>query len=96
MFAVAQGLVEQGHDAQLVARVLSHMANDVCGYCEGRGYKMLPGVPVLSDELCLHCQGTGRRPLEGQAERDLMEKIARLEREIAAAIMKKLSRELDL
>jgi len=94
VFHVARGLIEQGHEVGLVYRVLTHLSNDVCKHCEGRGYLMLPGVPVLSDELCLHCQGTGRRPLEGDAERDLQEKIARLEREIAAAIMRKLAREM--
>jgi len=94
-FNVAEGLVAEGHSKTLVFRVLAHLANDVCGHCEGRGYVLLPGVPVLSDELCLHCQGTGRRPLKGDAERDLLEKIARLEREVAAAVMKKLAAQLD-
>ena len=96
MFAVARGLIEMGHEQPLVARVLAHLANDVCGHCEGRGYKMLPGVPVLSDEICVHCQGTGRAPLAGERERDLLEAIARMEREIASSIMRKLAREMDL
>lgn len=95
IFHVARGLVEEGHDQALVARVLAHLANDVCGHCEGRGYEMLPGAPVLSDKICVHCQGTGRRPLEGNAERDLGEKIARLEREFAAAVMRRLAKEMD-
>lgn len=95
MFSVATGLVNQGHDAQLVYRVLTHMADDLCRACEGRGYRLLEGAPVLSDELCLECQGTGRRELVGLKERDLQEKIARLEREIAAAIMRRLSLRLE-
>lgn len=93
---VARGLIEKGKDPALVYRVLSHLADDVCRHCEGRGYMLIPGAPVLSDELCMHCQGTGRKPLAGDAERDLLEQIAKLEREMAAAVMRKLSRQLDL
>lgn len=95
MFAVARGLVDQGHEAPLVYRVLTHMANDLCPVCEGRGYKLMDWAPVLSDELCLECQGTGRKDLVGPKERDLQETIARLEREIAAAIMRRLSLRLE-
>lgn len=95
-FEVAKGLVEKGWAEPLVYRVMTHLIDDVCGHCEGRGYKLLPGLPVLSDELCLHCQGTGRKPLKGAEERDLLEAIARLEREIAASIMRRLAREMDL
>jgi len=96
LFTVARGLVERGHEPELVGRVLGHLANDVCLPCNGRGYGLMPGVPVLSDEICVSCQGTGRRPLDGARERDLMETIARMEREIAAAIMRKLARQMDL
>lgn len=95
MFAVAKGLVDDGHEAHLVYRVLTHMADDLCPACEGRGYRLLEGAPVLSDELCLECQGTGRKDLVGVKERDLQEKIARLEREIAASIMRRLSLRLE-
>lgn len=95
MFAVARGLIDEGHDPVLVTRVVSHLANDVCKHCEGRGYEMLPGVPVLSDEICVHCQGTGRAPMHDEKARDLVEKIARLEREVAAAIMRKLARQME-
>jgi hypothetical protein len=96
VFEVATGLVAKGWSEGLVYRVLTHLMDDVCGHCEGRGYKMLPSAPVLSDELCMHCQGTGRKPVTGAEERDLMEEIARLEREIAASIMRRLAREMDL
>lgn len=95
-FAVATGLVDRGHEAQLVYRVLSHMADDVCRHCHGRGYATLPGAPVLSDEICIHCQGTGRAPLTGDAEKVLQEEVLRMEREFAAAVMRRLSRALDL
>lgn len=95
LFHVAKGLIDMGHDAHLVARVLGHLANDVCRPCNGRGYESVPGTPVLSDVLCMHCQGTGRAPLQGEPERALAETIARLEREIAAAIMRKLARQME-
>lgn len=95
MFPVATGLIEKGYDAALVAKVLAHLCNDVCKPCEGRGYEKMPGVPVLSDEICVHCQGTGRVAIQGEAERALVEEIARIEREVAAAIMKKLARQME-
>lgn len=96
LFHVAKGLIEMGHESALVARVLGHLANDVCPHCAGRGYKLLPDAPVLSDEICVACQGTGKNPLAGEAERGLAEVVARLEREIASAIMRKLARSMDL
>lgn len=95
IFAVAKGLIAQGHPEDLVYKVLTHMSDDLCGHCEGRGFEKLPGVPVLSDEICTHCMGTGRKPLIDDDERDLVECIASMEREIAASIMKKLARELE-
>lgn len=92
---VARGLIELGYETNLVVRVMKHLAHDVCLHCQGRGYMLLPGAPVLSDEQCPHCQGTGKNPLAGEAERALLEVIARMEREIASAIMKKLSSQLD-
>lgn len=93
---VARGLMEMGYDESLVVRVLKHLAHDVCLHCHGRGYEMMPGAPVLSDVQCVHCQGTGKTPLAGEAERGLLDVIARMEREIASAIMKKLATRLDL
>lgn len=95
MFTVARGLVDLGHEPELVGTVLSHLANDVCPHCSGRGYETVPNTPMLSDDLCVHCHGTGRKPLVGEAEKALAETIARLEREIASAIMRKLSRQME-
>jgi hypothetical protein len=95
LLPVARGLIELGHEPELVAKVLGHLANDVCKACEGRGYEVVPGTPMLSDVLCMRCQGTGRAPLQGEAERALADTIARLEREIAAAIMRKLARQME-
>lgn len=92
---VAMGLIERGFEADVVAKVLGHLADDVCRHCEGRGYEAVPDTPMLSDIMCVHCQGTGRRPLRGEAELAVAETIARLEREIAGAIMRKLARQMD-
>lgn len=96
LMPVARGLVDLGHEPELVGKVLAHLANDVCLPCNGRGYEVVPDTPLLSDTLCLHCSGTGRAPLRGEAERALAETIARLEREIASAVMRKLARQLEL
>lgn len=95
MFHVATGLIDLGHESTLVAKVLSHLADDVCRHCQGRGYEVVPGTPVLSEVLCMTCHGTGRLPLTGELEKNLAETIARLEREIASAIMRKLARAME-
>ena len=38
MFAVATAFIEQGYEPALVAKVMAHLADDVCRHCEGRGY----------------------------------------------------------
>lgn len=80
LMTVYRGLIEAGNDPQLVARVLAHLASDRCEPCEGRGYRVVPGTPMLSDEMCAPCQGTGRQILTGDREKELAEKIARFER----------------
>ena len=92
---VYAGLIEAGGEPQLVAKVLAHLASDTCMACEGRGYKVVPGTPMLSDDACVPCEGTGRKILTGDREKDLAEKIARMEREIAAAIMRRLARQME-
>lgn len=81
----------------VVGRVLQHHLDDLCRPCLGRGYEVVPGTPMLSDVMCPHCGGTGRRKLESadEAAQWVVETIARLEREVASAIMKKLAREID-
>lgn len=96
IFAVARGLIEMGQDPQLVHRVLAHLADDLCRPCKGRGYDTVPGTPMLSDEICGHCHGTGRVPVKHDQERELVEVIAKLEREFAAAVMRKLARQIEL
>lgn len=88
---------EEGMSVSTVAVVVRHWMDDVCHSCNGLGYKTLPGVPVLGDEACEVCEGTGRLKLQRADEPALwlQETIARMEREVAAAIMKKVSANLE-
>lgn len=92
---IAEVLIEQGYAMGVVGRVLMHLSGDVCPACHGRGYKLVEGTPMLSDDICLSCHGVGRKPIEGEKEGELVEYLARLERDIAGAIMKKLAHEIE-
>lgn len=83
---------------RVVNRVVRHWLDDVCHACHGRGYEVLEGTPMLSDVACTACGGTGRSrlPEADDAAMWLQETIARLEREVAGAIMRKLNAERDL
>jgi len=89
VFHIAEALVEMGNSPLVVYNVMHHLAKDVCTVCHGRG------APVLSDEICLDCKGAGRKELKGEAETKLAAAITRMEQEIAAAIMKKLARQIE-
>ena len=91
---IAEVLIEQGYAMGVVGRVLSP-SGGVVQHWDGRGYKLVDGTPMLSDDICLSCNGVGRKPIEGEKEGELVEYLARLEREIAGAIMKKLSHEIE-
>lgn len=88
---------EPGGTVSTVAVVVRHWLDDVCHSCNGLGYKPVPGAPVLGDEPCDVCGGSGRSKLPRADEPAvwLQETIARMEREVAAAIMKKLSATLE-
>jgi hypothetical protein len=103
--AVFEGLADkarrkgfEGDVAALVARVVRHWIDDVCHPCKGRGYELIAGTPMLSDVACGSCKGKGRTELQDadEAARWLQDTIASLERQVAAAIMRKLSDEIDL
>lgn len=93
MMRVAEALVGQGYAVVVVHRVLVHMDSDVCPACFGRGYKVVPNTPMLSDELCVDCKGVGRKDIQGEAEQALVDVIKRIEREIGTALMQKLRNE---
>ena len=80
-----------------VQMVVKHWLDDVCKPCHGRGYEIVPGTPILSEVECGVCKGQGRVKLAepDEAALWLIESISRMERGVAAAIMKKLNAELD-
>lgn len=92
---IAEALISAGYAMGVVGRVLMHLSGDVCPACHGRGYSLVAGTPMLSDDICLSCNGVGRKGIDGQEEGALVEYLARLEREIAGAIMKKLARDIE-
>jgi len=79
-------------------KVIRHWLDDVCKPCSGRGYSVIPGTPVLDQRQCEHCDGQGRvkLPEPDAASLWLLDEIARMEREVAAAISRKLNSRLDL
>jgi hypothetical protein len=81
-----------------VVAVLKHWLDDVCHACHGRGYEMVPGAPVLSEKQCGVCNGEGRvkLPRTDEPAQWLLEQIARMEREVAGAIMRKLAADMEL
>lgn len=82
---------------KLVNQVLRHHLDDLCHACHGRGFEVVPNTPMLSDVACTSCQGQGRLQMQNADESAfwLLEQIARMEREVASAIMRKLAREMD-
>lgn len=53
---------------ELVASVLHWWIKPTCGYCEGRGFELVPrddeeGAQALNSMHCKACRGTGKRPL---------------------------------
>lgn len=96
---VAAGLGDVARDLGLAEReieravvtVVEHLAAPACGACHGRGFAVLPGAPVLSDEACPACQGRGIRPLAGGAgAQALYDKVQGLQALAAGEISRKL------
>lgn len=81
----------------VVVQVVKHWLDDVCHACNGRGYEMVPGAPVLSEKQCGVCGGEGRvkLPRTDEPAQWLQEQIARMEREVAGAIMRKLAADVE-
>jgi hypothetical protein len=81
-----------------VVTVVKHWLDDVCHACHGRGYETVPGAPVLSEKQCGVCNGEGRLKLPRTDEPAvwLAEQIAKMEREVAGAIMRKLAADMEL
>lgn len=87
----------------LALAVMQHWFNPVCGHCEGRGFLLMDGAPVLSSHECPHCGGTGRRKLSDSIGNDHAElgkwlsgELDRLVSLVHAEMARKLSRKMDL
>lgn len=84
--------------SKLVNRVLRHYLDDLCKQCSGRGFKLIPGAPVLSDDICLDCGGQGRVPMQKATDGAvaLLDAMQRMEKEVAGAVMRRLATEMEL
>lgn len=88
---------------ELVATVLRWWIKPVCGYCEGRGFELLPrddegGAGALSTTTCAACYGNGRRPIEREvpnghkaAAQSLADELDRLVLVVTAEMARSLS-----
>lgn len=86
-----------GGNVRRTHRVIAHWMDDRCRPCGGRGYSVVTGTPMLSDNACTHCGGSGRVKFEGDDSAHwLLDTINRLEREIAVSILRKLNPRADL
>lgn len=83
---------------KLVNRVLAHWLDDLCHSCAGRGYQLVEGAPVLSDEVCPDCSGQGRVAMKNATEQAvaLLDWMAAAEREVAGQVMRRLATEMEL
>jgi len=88
--------------AKKVAEIsLSYWLNDICEACSGKGFEMLPGYPVLSDEPCKCCQGSTKKPLVCESNwkdyiLDMLEEMEDMSRSAAGRAMKKLAKDMEL
>jgi hypothetical protein len=57
------------HASLIAERVLRWTLTDVCQACGGRGYTLLPGTNIRSDNLCSECGGVGRSPVESRLKK---------------------------
>lgn len=95
---------------QACASILSWWLKPTCGYCEGRGFELVPsdnpegtGARVLSGTACQACHGTGKRPLErelpshlGKHARDITDQLDRLVVMVTGEMARMLRPELEL
>lgn len=92
---------------ELVASTLKWWLNPTCGYCQGRGFELVPredevGAQTLSCH-CKACSGTGRRPLVREvpavflkASESLAEELDRLVLIVTGEMARSLAPNLNL
>ena len=87
----------KGDCHNIAKEVMAWRLHGVCQPCSGRGYQLILGTPMLSDDLCKHCLGTGKVPLpRDEGHSWLVGEIDRLVATAAGVMMKKLAAEMDL
>ncbi len=91
------GLGDNVGDRIPCTEVMAWRLYGVCQPCSGRGYQLILGTPMLSNDLCKHCLGTGKVPLpRGEGHTWLVGEIDQLIARAAGVMMKKLAAEMDL
>lgn len=80
---------------------LRHWLHDVCETCAGKGYKVMEGAPILSDEPCKGCHGTGKKPLACEKRHqdyvaDMVEALEQMTLRAGSAALRKLAQNMDL
>lgn len=93
--AVRLGIAETFDEArEALGRVIPYWLDDTCHECDGRGYMVVPGTPMLSDKACKACTGRGRiffgddKPLD----QFLLDHLLQEELSISIAVLRKLGR----
>lgn len=79
---------------------LEYWLCDLCGHCEGKGYHVLAGAPVLSDDPCKVCKGTGKKPLACEKRirdyvEDMVQTLEVMTIHASGEAMRKLSQQMD-
>ena len=79
---------------EALARVIPFGLDDTCHECDGRGYMVVPGTPMLSDRACKACSGRGHLFFGGDTPLDLflLDEIAREELSTTVAVWRRLGR----
>lgn len=91
----------QCHD--LACAVLAWHRNGTCRVCNGHGYELIPGAPMLSERECKACRGTGKVALEAAFKVELRPLVSWLSSEmmresgrVGPAAMRGLGRAMEL
>jgi hypothetical protein len=87
----------KGDCSNIAKEVIAWRLHGVCQRCNGLGYELILGTPVLSDDLCHHCHGTGKVDLpRGEGHSWLIAEIDRLIATAAGLMMRKLATDMDI
>ena len=93
--AVRLGIAETFDEArEALGRVIPYWLDDTCHECEGRGYMVVPGTPMLSDKACRACSGRGRlfHDSENKIDQFLLDELSREEATVSIAVWRRLGR----